>query len=311
MTLKRHKHNGFTLVELLVVIAIIGVLVALLLPAVQAAREAARRTQCLNILRQWALANHTFHDANDHLPIGSRNNPRQTWVMYLWSFIEEYPLDAANELDQHFYLPPGTIGGTLNGLTGQYVSLYYCPSDDLGQDQIEGNYQRRRGNYVVNWGNSRYGQMPEPDGKAPFSHVNGNRSEPRITKFGMISDGTSNTLLMSEVIRAWSPADNDWRGDIQNDDGVFRFHTLLTPNSSAPDTILNGWFQETHDPLMPAVAGAGNAQVTAARSRHPGGVHAAMCDASARFVTNGVHLVVWQALGSMNGGEPQASEGTN
>lgn len=304
MFVRKQRRVGFTLVELLVVIAIIGILVALLLPAVQAAREAARRTQCLNKLRQWAIAMHTFHDANGHLPVGSRNNPRQTWVMYMWAYIEEGPLDAANELDEHFYLPPGTISGTLNGLTGQYVPLYYCPSDDSGSDQTVGTYQRRRGNYVVNWGNSTYGQSDEPDGKAPFSHIEGNRSTPRITKFGMITDGTSNTLLMSEVIRAMSPEDNDWRGDIQNDDGVFRFHTLLTPNTSAPDIIQNGWFQNTFDPLMPAVAGDRTAQVAAARSRHPGGVHVSFCDASGRFVTNGISLLAWQALGSMNGEEP-------
>jgi len=119
----------------------------------------------------------------------------------------------------------------------------------------------------------------------------------------MIADGTSNTLLMSEVLRAWSSADNDWRGDIQNDDGVFRFHTLLTPNTSAPDVIQNGWFQDTGDRLMPATAGAREAQVAAARSRHPGGVHASLCDASARFFNNGIDLFVWQAMGSMNGGE--------
>jgi len=104
MFVRRRFKSGFTLVELLVVIAIIGLLVALLLPAVQSARESARRTQCLNHLRQWAIAMHTFHDANGHLPIGSRNNPRQTWVMYLWAYIEEHPLDAANDIDQHFYL---------------------------------------------------------------------------------------------------------------------------------------------------------------------------------------------------------------
>jgi prepilin-type N-terminal cleavage/methylation domain-containing protein/prepilin-type processing-associated H-X9-DG protein len=307
MALRKHQRGGFTLVELLVVIAIIGVLVALLLPAVQAARESARRTECLNQLRQWSLAMHLHHDAHEHIPIGSRNNPRQTWVMYLWAFIEEYPLDNANELDEHFYLPPGTIGGTLDGLTGQYVTLYYCPSDDPGSDQTEGNYQRRRGNYVVNWGNSTYGQTPEPSGVAPFSHINGSRSEPRITRFGMMSDGTSKTLLMSEVLRAWSPADNDWRGDIQNDDGVFRFHTLLTPNTSAPDIILNGWFQPTGDPKMPAVAGGGTAQIAAARSRHAGGVNASFCDGSAHFVTDGVGLFAWQAYGSMNGEEAASS----
>jgi len=299
--------RGFTLVELLVVIAIIAMLVTLLLPAVQAAREAARRAQCVNHLKQWALAMHLHHDTKGQLPIGSRNNPRQTWVMYMWAFIEEHPLDSQNEIDQHFYLPPGTIGGTLDGLTGQYVSLYYCPSD-LGADQTQGNYQRRRGNYVVNWGNSTYGQVNEPAGKAPFSHIGGSRSNPRITPFKKITDGTSKTLLMSEVLKAWSQDDNDWRGDIQNDDGVFRFHTLLTPNTTAPDIIQNGWFQDTGDPKMPAVAGSRTAQVAAARSRHPGGVIAAFCDGSVRFMNDDIALFAWQAMGSMNGEEAGASQ---
>ncbi len=302
MSLRNHQRVAFTLVELLVVIAIIAMLVTLLLPAVQAAREAARRAQCVNHLKQWGLAMHLHHDAKSQLPIGSRNNPRQTWVMHMWAFIEEHPLDSQNEIDQHFYLPPGTIGGTLNGLTGQYVSLYYCPSD-LGADQTQGNYQRRRGNYVVNWGNSTYGQVNEPEGKAPFSHIGGSRSNPRITPFKKITDGTSKTLLMSEVLKAWSQDDNDWRGDIQNDDGVFRFHTLLTPNTSAPDIIQNGWFQDTADPKMPAVAGSRTAQVAAARSRHPGGVISAFCDGSVRFMPDDTALFLWQAMGSMNGEE--------
>ena len=306
MSIRKQRTFGFTLVELLVVIAIIAMLVTLLLPAVQAAREAARKTQCLNGLKQWGLAMQLHHDAKNQLPIGSRNNPRQTWVMHIWTFVEEHPLDSANDINQHFYLPPGTIAGTLNGLTGQHVSLYYCPSD-LGVDQTSGTYQRRRGNYVVNWGNSTYGQTMEPEGKAPFSHIGGNRGNPRITPFKKITDGTSKTLLMSEVLKAWSIEDNDWRGDIQNDDGVFRFHTLLTPNTSAPDIIQNGWFQKTGDPKMPAVAGSRTAQVAAARSRHPGGVNAAFCDGSVRFMRDDIALNTWQALGSMNGEEVQAT----
>ena len=203
----------------------------------------------------------------------------------------------------------GTIGGTLNGLTGRYVAIYYCPSDQGdAADQTVGNYQRRRGNYVVNWGNSKYGQNPEPVGKAPFSHIRGNRTMPRDTKFADITDGTSSTLMMSEVLRAWSPQDNDWRGDIHNDDGVCRFHTTLSPNTSAPDVIESGWFQRTGDPTMPAVAGARNAQVAAARSRHPGGVNAVLCDASVRFIGDSIALDAWQAMGSMNGEEVAEEE---
>lgn len=298
----KQLRNGFTLVELLVVIAIIGILVALLLPAIQSAREAARRAQCLNELKQWGVAMHLYHDTKRALPAGSRDNPRQTWVMFLWPYIEENNLSDRNEIDTPFYEPPGTIHGTMNGVTGQYVSIYYCPSDE-GVDQTVGNYQRRRGNYVVNWGNSTYGQRLEPEGKAPFSHIRGNRSDPRKTKFADITDGTSSTLLMSEVLKAWSPEDNDWRGDIHNDDGVFRFHTKLSPNTSAPDVIEGGWFQPTGDPAMPAVAGGRTAQVTAARSRHPGGVNSVLCDGSVRFVNDDIALNVWQAMGTMNGSE--------
>jgi prepilin-type N-terminal cleavage/methylation domain-containing protein len=124
--------RGFTLVELLVVIAIIGILMALLLPAVQAAREAARRTQCENNLKQWALGTHAFANAQKHLPIGARDNPRQTWVMYLWAYIGEVPLHAKNDISQAFYLPPGSIDNSMAGLTGQFVVLYYCPDDGSG-----------------------------------------------------------------------------------------------------------------------------------------------------------------------------------
>ncbi len=305
VSLPRKKGRGFTLVELLVVIAIIGVLVALLLPAVQAAREAARRAQCVNQLKQWGLAMQLFHDSRGQLPLGSRSGPdgpRQTWVMHLWPYIEQNALASKNDVTINFYEPPGTIGGTLDGVTGQALSMYNCPSDE-GADQTIGNYQRRRGNYVVNWGNTTYGRDDDTHGQAPFSHIRGRRNEPRVTGLEHVTDGTSNTLMMSELLKAWSEEDNDWRGDIHNDDGVFRFHTLMTPNTSAPDIISGGWFQKTDDPAMPAVAGRANSQKTASRSRHTGGVNALMCDSSVKFVNDGIALDVWMAMGSMNGEE--------
>jgi hypothetical protein len=133
--------------------------------------------------------------------------------------------------------------------------------------------------------------------------VNGSRSNPRITKISMITDGTSHTLLMSETLRAWSTQDNDWRGDIHNDDGVFRFHTLVTPNTTVADIIESGWFQPTGDPLMPAQAGSDTNEVSAARSHHPGCVNAALCDGSVRFFSDNIALGTWKAYGSMNGGD--------
>jgi prepilin-type processing-associated H-X9-DG protein len=111
---------------------------------------------------------------------------------------------------------------------------------------------------------------------------------------------------MSEVHKAWSPEDNDWRGDILNDEGVFRFHPLLSPNTSAPDVIESAWARRTDDPAMPVTGGA--SQVNAARSRHPGGVNVAMCDSSLRFVADSVDFAVWQAQGSMNGLEVKTSD---
>jgi len=298
MALQREQRLGFTLVELLVVIAIIGILIALLLPAVQAARESARRTHCVNHLKQWGIAMHLHHDSHGTLPIGSTGMPRQTWVMHLWPYVEQTALDSANDLSYHFHAPPNTIVFTLDGLTGKYVQMYYCPSDPDGSDQIQGRYQRRRGNYVVNWGNATYLEE-DPDGFiAPFSLVAGDGHDPRRTKFAHIVDGTTNTLMMSEVLRAWSLEDNDWRGDIQNDGAICRFSTLLTPNTSAPDLV--PWHRRTGDPMMPVVGGPWEKMQAAARSRHPGGVNASMCDGSVRFFANGIALSPWQALGSMD-----------
>ena len=291
------ERRGFTLVELLVVIAIIGILVALLLPAVQAAREAARRTQCVNNLKQWGLAMHNHHDTYKQFPIGARNNPRQTFVMHLWQFMEQGNLTDKNDLTKPFHDPPGTIHNTLDGLCGQYIEMYYCPSD-TGTDLTVGTYQRRRGNYVINWGSVTYGSAPPATG-APFGHEGGDRAKPIKTTMATLSDGTSNTLLMSEYLKAKTPEDADWRGDIHNDDGVFKFMTLNTPNASTPDVV--GLAVADNDPRMPVTTSG--SQHNAARSRHPGGVNVLLGDGSVRFVSNSIALTTWQALGSSQGGE--------
>ena len=307
----RFHKSGFTLVELLVVIAIIGILIALLLPAVQAAREAARRSQCTNNLKQWTLAVHNHLDSNKgFFPIGAnpdtrtvenrRTYRRISWPVPLWPYAEQTVLHDQYDYTKGFYEDPNM------DTCRQHVPAYSCPSDLVGAEQDHGDtYWRVMGSYVTNMGNTHLHQNAADQAiftGAPFGVGH-------VYTIAQIHDGTSNTACFSEIIIASPNRTDDNRGDILNNEGSPGFMSILTPNSSSPDQCRK-CKSTTTDPnhkdyrAIPCAVVAENTEYQiAARSRHPGGVNVSLCDGSVRFVSETISHAIWEAALSGNGGE--------
>jgi prepilin-type N-terminal cleavage/methylation domain-containing protein/prepilin-type processing-associated H-X9-DG protein len=299
------KRRAFTLIELLVVIAIIAILIGLLLPAVQKVREASNRAKCQNNLKQWGLAMHLYHEDYAAFPLGVISTPRHTWVVYMWPYIEQQGMAVAygNPTTQQFYLPPAVNMNAATGVICTPIPLYYCPSDRPGALWEGDPYYRARGNYVVNWGTDTV--TGTGGGQAPFGLQNGNAATPTVVRITDITDGTSSTMLMSEVVVALNNKDFITHGDIFNDDpeaAGAMFMTDNTPNSGT-DTM---YCTSSNDPTAPCVNGSPG--VASARSRHPGGVNVLFCDGSNHFISNTVSLTTWKALGTMNAGDMPGSD---
>jgi prepilin-type N-terminal cleavage/methylation domain-containing protein/prepilin-type processing-associated H-X9-DG protein len=306
---------GFTLIELLVVIAIIAILIGLLLPAVQKVREAANRGKCQNNLKQWGLANQNYHDVFKFLPPGSVFNPRHTFVVELWPYIEQDAMAKAYNHNQGFYLAPNIVQNTYTGICAQQCATYYCPSDRPGALWSGDTYWRVRGNYVVCWGNNMI--ATKAAAAAPAAAPYGWRwpqapGVPTKVHLTDIKDGTSNTLMMSEIIVA--KIDNqmgpyDIRGDVMNDSQgdftSFAFMTINTPNTTTADANACPTSTPATDPVSPPCTYTNGSAPTeaAARSRHSGGVNGVLCDGSVRFFSNTISQATWQAMGTINGGE--------
>jgi prepilin-type N-terminal cleavage/methylation domain-containing protein/prepilin-type processing-associated H-X9-DG protein len=324
--------RGFTLVELLVVIAIIGILVALLLPAIQAAREAARRSQCLNNIKQWALAMQNHHSAKNKFNSAGYSKSvnggtvRQSWPPQLWPYMEETSTLSQWNNDVHFFAPPNAYDvGSTNPLrdkapAAHWAPIYDCPSD-RGHAWYDYDYHRIRSNYVLCWGPYEYVPAVNPATfipkfvKGPFGLKDYKcPDQPRFTMTKDMVDGTSHTMMISELLMHPYDASVDGRGDILNDGGDSIYSTINTPNSTAPDKQW-GTFCEQVLPDFPCVqASAGfspcsgfpfanRALHAKAASRHPGGVNTGFADGSVAFISDSVTLAIWQALSTINGGE--------
>jgi prepilin-type N-terminal cleavage/methylation domain-containing protein/prepilin-type processing-associated H-X9-DG protein len=315
----RRSRFGFTLIELLVVIAIIAILIGLLLPAVQKVREAAARMKCANNLKQWGLAMHNYHDTNGKFPYFTSVSPRRhNWAPFVMPFLEQGNLVAGYNMNVHWYDAPNLV------MTQQQLSIFYCPSDRPGAmwtDQT--GYVSARGNYLVCYGNVLFGGGQLTPGRGIFGcsaiqNAGANQFTPYQTQIVQITDGTSNTLLMSEVIVAKSDNNQggggnwpsgDFRGHIWHDATMSSpshcpniFMTINPPNSTVPDNGMCGTIPNT-DPLMPCTNGSTTTRQNTARSRHSGGVNAMFADGSIRFYTNSTAQTTWQAMGSMDTGE--------
>ena len=310
-----HDRRGFTLVELLVVIAIIGVLVALLLPAVQAAREAARRTQCLNNQKQIGLAVMGHHTAHGSFPVGSRGSCDGAWPGWLFPYIEQGNLADRYNTNSRFYLEPN------RQVVLQPIATYICPTDNpqiiYGLPDDHPYEDLHRMSYLANFGNTgwdtdEYNIPGHPGvwttdppfdevqgvkfGGAPFYNL-GSRDHWREVAIREITDGTSNTLMVSETLQGVGKAlrGMPWWGFAGG------FSTFLAPNSGLPDRTSCGP-QELND-LCIGWAPPDNPMMLAARSRHTGGVNASFCDASGRFISDSINIDVWRAMGTTQGEE--------
>jgi prepilin-type N-terminal cleavage/methylation domain-containing protein/prepilin-type processing-associated H-X9-DG protein len=317
--------RGFTLIEVLVVIAIISVLIALLLPAVQSAREAARRAQCINNLKQIGLAMHGYHDVEKVLPPGKKGCCWGTWLIFVLPYIEQQSLyNAWNSngtnapgLPESFDEDLRYFGVANRTVTSQWVGVYLCPSDQKNAPvSVQANGATlacTSQNYAVNFGNSIQNQTDFQDvrfGGAPFVDVGSPLTDSqlpgkRTVGFAALTDGLSSTLMASEVVvgqgrdlRGFS-----WWGDAAG------FEAYLAPNSSFPDVLFSPYYCLNGSPNPPCV-GTTTALPDnyAARSRHSGGVNAAMADASVHFFKNSAHIQIWRALSTSRGGESISSD---
>jgi prepilin-type N-terminal cleavage/methylation domain-containing protein/prepilin-type processing-associated H-X9-DG protein len=319
--------RGFTLVELLVVIAIIGILVALLLPAVQSAREAGRRVSCANNLKQLGLALNVYESTFTCFPTGTywsicpamngcnagpngQCNGRNGWHMFILPYVEQGNLLASMNLQ------PGTGSVSISSINSaafqQVIPVFLCPSDNA---PVVPSSNWTRLNYVGCFSADPTGYLVDQEAyPTRYNYDQGPLSNPSkvhalfnwniYRRAGHIKDGLSNTVALSEVIGVTDIGRGVWWHE-----WGWQYSHARSPNSSTPDSV---WGAVTSGPwsycdttaVDAPCTGSSNAwsqEVFAARSRHPGGINVCLIDGSVRFVANQIDLPLWQGLGSIDG----------
>ncbi|WP_040351674.1 DUF1559 domain-containing protein [Blastopirellula marina] len=303
MSMQRFSRNGFTLVELLVVIAIIGVLIALLLPAVQQAREAARRMQCSNNLKQQGLAMHTHHDTYLTFPDGAPNSQRPNWRFQLLPGLEQKSL--FDQVDPDGAMHSGCNSDSTYGqqaydsnliLIDLTVPVYSCPSSALS-DHAETsmcNYDRLQTiDYV-----GVSGAFPDPADRddvcstgADYGvYCNTGMLVPnKKLKFRDATDGTTNTIMVSEQSAPVGNSDyranyhGGWRGWSSSGDVVTKTGAHHISGVTSVAFSINAKSGQTGGATVPKSDRpyAGNTILT---SYHPGGIQVLLADGSVRFI---------------------------